>query len=104
MTEADLLREITGRIVTALEPKQLILFGSRARGEGRSDSDVDLLVVWKDEMPPRERSAAVRRALRGVSASFDIAVVTPLEFERLRCRKANIVGVAAREGRVLHAA
>jgi len=104
MKEAELLSEITGRIVAALEPRQLILFGSRARGEGRNDSDVDLLVVWKDEMPPPERSAAVRRVLRGIPASFDIAVVTPSEFDRLRSRRSSIVGVAAREGRVLHAA
>ena len=73
MTETELLQEITRRIVEAWAPKQLLLFGSRARGDARPDSDVDLLVVWKDENPPRERSAAVRRALRGIPASFDIA-------------------------------
>lgn len=104
MTEAQLLAEVVRRVVTALEPRRLILFGSRARGEAKPDSDVDLLVVWRNETPPHERSAAVRRALRGISVAFDIAVVTPSEYERFAGRKAHIVAIAAREGRVLYAA
>ncbi len=104
MTDDELLQEITTRVVAALQPRRLILFGSRARGDARPNSDVDLLVVWKDESPPRERALAVRKALRGLKASFDIAVVTPSEFERYAERRAHIVGLAAREGRVLHAA
>ena len=29
----------------------VILFGSRARGDHRPDSDVDLLVVWDETLP-----------------------------------------------------
>ena len=104
MTDAELLQEITRRVVEAVQPRRLILFGSRARGDARPDSDVDLLVVWKDESPPRARALAVRQALRGLKASFDIAVVTPSEFERFSDRRMHVVGLAAREGRVLHAA
>ena len=104
MTESELIREVTKRVVEALEPRRLILFGSRARGDARPDSDFDLLVVWKDESPPAERALAVRRVLRGLRASFDIAVVTPTEYSQLAARKANVVALAAREGRVLHAA
>ena len=32
----------------AVEPDTVILFGSRARGDHRDDSDVDLLLVHKD--------------------------------------------------------
>jgi hypothetical protein len=35
---------------------------------------------------------------------LDIAVVTPQEYERFRYRRAHIVAIADREGRVLHAA
>ena len=104
MTDDELLQDVTKRVVAALQPNRLILFGSRANGNSRPDSDVDLLVVWKDESPPKERALAVRKALRGLKASFDIAVVTPLEFERYAERRVGIIGIAAREGRVLHAA
>ena len=99
----DVLR-IIRRIGSVLSPKTIILFGSRARGEARSDSDVDPLVVWRDENPPAFRSAEVRRAIGRQALPMDVAVVTPSEFDSLRNRKAHIVGIAAREGIVVHGA
>ena len=96
--------QIIRRIASALTPKAIILFGSRARGEARPDSDVDLLVVWRDENPPAYRAAGVRRAIGRQSLPMDVAVVTPSEFDHLRTRKAHIVGIAAREGIVVHGA
>jgi hypothetical protein len=37
----EFLNEITHRLVTALEPEQIFLFGSYAYGEPTEDSDVD---------------------------------------------------------------
>jgi len=41
----DLLGRMTRRIVDAVDPEQVILFGSRARGDHRDRSDVDLIVI-----------------------------------------------------------
>jgi Polymerase beta, Nucleotidyltransferase len=82
----------------------VLLFGSRARGDARPDSDVDLIVVWKDENPPPKRSAAVRLALGHVGFPMDLAVVTPSEFARFREWRGHVFHSAAREGIVLHAA
>lgn len=38
------LAEMVRRLVTALKPERIYLFGSRARGEAGADSDRDLLV------------------------------------------------------------
>ncbi len=38
----DLLDQMIQAIVTEVDPEQVILFGSRARGDAREDSDVDL--------------------------------------------------------------
>jgi uncharacterized protein len=43
------LEEAVGRLVDARHPRAIILFGSRARGEHRSGSDYDLLVI-SDEL------------------------------------------------------
>ncbi len=43
-TQAQIAR-MAGRIVKKFHPRQVILFGSHARGEAGPDSDVDLLVV-----------------------------------------------------------
>jgi len=51
VTEAALV-EIVHRIVAALHPKQIILFGSYAYGTPSHDSDVALLVVMEIELQP----------------------------------------------------
>ena len=39
------LREAVRRLVEAAHPRQIILFGSHARGDAREDSDVDLMLI-----------------------------------------------------------
>jgi predicted nucleotidyltransferase len=51
---ADWLKPIISRIVEVAKPERIILFGSRARGTARPDSDVDLLIV-KSTPSRRER-------------------------------------------------
>jgi predicted nucleotidyltransferase len=98
------VREVVGRIVSEFSPSMVLLFGSRARGEARPESDVGLIVVWKDENPPPNRSAAVRLALGRIGFPMDLAVVTPSEFARFREWRGHVFHSAAREGVVLHAA
>jgi len=102
--QEKILDEIASRIVSAFAPQKIFLYGSRASGEARPDSDYDLLIVWKDENPPALRAATVRRELMGLDTAMDIAVVTPREYERFRARRMHIVAIADREGRLLYAA
>jgi len=48
-TEDQALDEIVNRLVAALDPVAIYLFGSRARGTARPDSDFDLMVVTSPE-------------------------------------------------------
>lgn len=102
--EKEVLDEIARRLVSQFAPSKIILFGSRANGTARAESDYDLLVVWRDENPPDPRAATVRHALLDLGFPMDIAVVTPREFERFRKGRVHIAAVADREGRILHAA
>jgi len=81
----------------------VILFGSRARGEARADSDVDLLVVEATVEDSSREEVRLRRALRGLGLFADIVVVTAAQASRLRDEPSSIVGVAFTEGRVLAA-
>ena len=63
----QILDEITAAIVRAVAPEHIYLFGSHARGDATSDSDIDLLIVETEPFGP-ERSrwkeiARIRDAL-----------------------------------------
>jgi len=96
--------------LAAVEPrtKRLLLFGSRARGDARPDSDFDLLVVMPQAtLTPQERQQAtrsLRAALRPLPLSVDLVVVGAADAERLAGSRWHVVARALREGRELHVA
>jgi predicted nucleotidyltransferase len=57
---AEILQEIVRRIVAAVQPEKIILFGSAARQEMGPDSDLDLLVI-KSCRNRRETARRIRR-------------------------------------------
>ncbi len=99
------LQEIVRRIVEAVAPEKIILFGSAARGKMGPDSDLDLLVVKACEHR-REVARAIRACLRGVAPGRgkDVVVVTPADVERDADTIGYVIRPALREGRVLYAA
>jgi uncharacterized protein len=97
-----LLAEITRRIVDVSNPLQIILFGSQARGDTDSDSDLDLLVIKDEVESPRAEEARIYRALAGLSTPVDIVVTRSEYVQRHRDIVGTIVRPALREGRVLY--
>jgi len=99
------LAEIVRRLVAALHPERIYLFGSRARGDHREDSDYDVLVLV-DTLPEYIHALEVtgRGALWGLAVSTDIVVVTPDYFDRRTRVVASLPGTVAREGQLLYAA
>ena len=93
-------------IVDAIDPEQVILFGSRARGTDKADSDVDLLIVHSEPFGAgRSRHRETVRAyeaLSGIGVAKDILVYSRPEVEYWRDSLNHIVARALREGRVLY--
>src|SRR5215211_4000518 len=79
---AETLPGAIERIVSELQPKKIILFGSYAYGTPTPDSDVDLLVIMETTAPHVERYLSVSRLLRPRLFPVDILVRTPEEIER----------------------
>jgi predicted nucleotidyltransferase len=106
VNEEDLLRQMVEVIVRERSPEAIILFGSRARGNARADSDVDLLVIEKEPFSPqhsrRKEVARLQMALRDFPLSKDILLYSRDEFEHWRNSLNHLIGRAEREGRVLH--
>ena len=77
-------------IVDEVAPEQVILFGSRARGDTTADSDVDLVVVEAAAFGPgrdhRIEATRLWRALADFDVSKDILVYSSDEEEQKRER------------------
>jgi predicted nucleotidyltransferase len=99
----EVLQDIVRRIVAAVQPEKIILFGSAARGEMGPDSDLDLLVI-KSCRNRREIARRIRRKLIGVGMPKDIIVATPEDLERYKDTVGLIYRPALKEGKVLYAA
>ena len=81
----DLLTGLVQKIVDLFHPEKVVLFGSRAWGLPRPDSDIDLFVILQSDLPPASRSAELSLACRPPGLAVDFIVKTPDEVQhRLR--------------------
>ncbi len=98
----ELVADIVRRIVETAQPEKIILFGSRARGDARPDSDFDVLVIKESEEPGYRRDAALYLALAGLNAPVDILTYTPKEVGDWSAVPQAFVTTALREGKVVY--
>lgn len=90
------------RLADALSASKVILFGSRAQGRAREDSDIDFLVVANTSLPPLDRFTTARRLLDDAPVSVDVFVKTPAEFEQSRRVVNQLSYYADRYGKVVY--
>jgi predicted nucleotidyltransferase len=100
--DADLIEEIVRRLVAAIDPDRIILFGSRARGDSGPDSDIDLLIIKDTVEPAYRRTIPAYRALSGLGVPKDIIWRTPAEVEDWSHVPTYVTTRALQEGRVLY--
>jgi predicted nucleotidyltransferase len=98
------LQELVHRIVQAVNPLRIVLFGSAARGEVMPDSDVDLLVVMPEGTHRRKTGQYLHTQLIGIPFSVDVIVTTPSLLERHRENIGLIYRTILSEGKELYAA
>jgi predicted nucleotidyltransferase len=95
----DALRELLPRLIDS-DTERIVLFGSAARGDAGSTSDLDLLVVRRDPRPPGQRVDDLYRRLQPTIA-LDLLVYTLEELEAA-ARSSTFVRTALREGEVVY--
>jgi predicted nucleotidyltransferase len=84
-------------------PRQVILFGSAARGEADAQSDLDVIVIKNTQESFVERLEVMARICPpGVHA--DILVYTPEEIRTMVEEKNPFIIQALREGKLLYEA
>jgi predicted nucleotidyltransferase len=93
--------EIVKRL-RAYNPEKIYLFGSWAKGEGDSLSDVDLVVIKRTKAPFFERLKEISQHLPQSTGGLDILVYTPSEFAKMRKEGNVFVEMIVEEGRVVY--
>jgi predicted nucleotidyltransferase len=95
--------ELLEAVVAYFRPRRVILFGSRARGDYRSDSDVDLLVVTDDDTPAEKLTLqAGYESRRSYRRPADVVPCRESTFRRRALIPGTLCYVAAREGIVIY--
>ena len=102
MVDEKLLTAITERVVERFDPRRIVLFGSRARGEARSESDVDLFIEMDSDHTPPQRAIEVSALFGLRDWPLDVVVYTPEEVRRLRGVNGTLLSVIEAEGRLLY--
>lgn len=92
------LPEAIELITREFDPLRIILFGSRARGEARPDSDLDLLIVLPEIQNKRAVTIDLMRTLSSLPVSKDVVVTTPQEINERGDAIGLVLRPALREG------
>ena len=105
VTDALLARMVQA-IVDEVDPEQIILFGSRGRGDAREHSDIDLIVVEAEPFgPARSRHRELVKlyhAVAGFHVPADLLVYSHDDVDYWRDSLNHVLARALREGKVLY--
>lgn len=101
--EAD-IQLLVDKIVELVDPIEIILFGSYARGDPGPDSDIDLIVVMPDGTHRMDMMGYLYQYLPAISVPYDIIVATTIDMEKHKDNIGLIYYYALKEGRKIYAA
>ena len=104
-------KAVAEAVYDAVHPVAVILFGSRARGDYRDDSDVDLLVItedageevdWRPGYVDACKAAHTKaEAVYGFLMGVDVVSMPESKFADCRRAKNHVAGQAVRDGVVV---
>ena len=96
------IQQMVQIIVDGWDPEQIILFGSRARGDYHEHSDVDLVVIFNEATGRADLARQIKNKIACTGKTTDIIISTPPDM----LRRATVVGTVERaaisDGRTLH--
>ena len=96
-----LVQAVVDQIVAEARPLRVVLFGSRAAGTARPDSDIDLLVVMPDGTPRRQAMVEIGARLP-CDVGIDLLVTTPSKLAEQIVNRGLIYREVMQTGRDLY--
>ena len=104
LSNPKVIESLVQKIVEAVHPLKIILFGSYARGKTAPGSDIDVLVVMPKGVHCRRTAQLLYRQVRGLGVPFDILVATPSDLEKHKDNIGLIYRSVLQEGKEIYAA
>ena len=98
----EAIQEAAARLHAARPEAPVILFGSQARGDARSGSDVDFIVIEPEVVSRREEMTFLNDLLRPLRLPADVLVASRRTFEKWSGVSGPVYHTAAHEGKVLY--
>jgi predicted nucleotidyltransferase len=106
MVTQEQIEEIVRILVRDCQPEKIILFGSYAKGTASEESDLDLAIVKKTDLPKFKRPIEFQKALRSGGKKWffpmDILVYTPEEIEGWKNNPYSLVHEILNTGKTLY--
>ncbi|HLP75127.1 MAG TPA: nucleotidyltransferase domain-containing protein [Bacteroidales bacterium] len=87
-----------------LPDAQVLLFGSRARNDARTDSDYDILLIINETLLPKEKIqiiSKIRKALVQLEIPIDVLIQSRSEIEKKKNLPGHIVRRIIKEAIIL---
>ncbi len=98
------IQKLVDKIVELVDPLEIILFGSYARGDPGPDSDIDLIVVMPDGTHRMDTMGYLYQYLPVIGIPYDIIVATATDLRKHKDNIGLIYYYALRDGRKIYAA
>lgn len=102
MFDEKKFEKIKEKIVNAVSPEKIILFGSYAEARANQHSDIDLVIIWNSTMNHHQRNMKIRRLFPHRDFSLDVFVFTEEEELKYKDIKGTILYTALNNGKILY--
>ncbi len=102
MLFAQILQTAVDRVLLVAQPRQIILFGSHARGDADAQSDIDLLIVENEVADRGQEMLRLTRSIGYLGLGVDVLVYSEQEVARRGQVPGTLLHHALNEGKVVY--
>lgn len=100
----DILEDIKNKLVSKINPKTIILFGSTAKGKADNDSDLDLFIVWDEKtgLSNVKRRIELRKIIGLIDKPLDILTCNSQELKKALEDEKSFTSSIVKEGKIIY--